>query len=86
MMRTVTGIRSLKYKPCSNGDPCWVCGKQVKNPRYGVRVVSGGNRFLHKDDQDEWTDESSDLGLHYVGPECAKMIDPDYVIDFGERP
>jgi hypothetical protein len=65
---------------------CVVCGLRMKGaPRYWVHVVDGGANVVHVDDgcalSQDPAAEAGDMGLHEVGPDCAKRFPREFVHD-----
>lgn len=61
----------------STGDECVLCGRQTggkSNTRF-FRVVEGGSRFAHPDEQ---VHPAGDMGYFPVGSECAKALPADW--------
>lgn len=50
--------------------PCVVCGRKCHNPRWGVRVVSGGGYI--GTDEDANADPGGDLGIYPIGGDCLR--------------
>lgn len=55
---------------------CYVCQKDIKPVSLYrmVHVVLGGNYALHPDDEADYVGDGGDLGLHPIGPACAKKL------------
>jgi hypothetical protein len=68
-----------RFDSVYHDDPCFICGREVKKPRYWAHVVDGGANFLHKDDESLYVDDGGDMYLHPIGPSCAKKIPKEYL-------
>lgn len=55
---------------------CVVCQKDIKSePRFWIHGVDGcAFNVLHPDDEHLYVSDGGDLGLHPVGPDCARRI------------
>lgn len=51
--------------------PCIICGKPVKNPRYMVHVHEGGASLVTETEA-QAMDDNADLGLYPIGVKCLK--------------
>jgi len=62
-----------------DGDgPCYICGRHIKVAKHWVHAVDGGDRLLHRDDEDAYEADGGDLGHHPVGSDCARLIPAEY--------
>lgn len=52
-------------------EPCVVCGRPIKTPRWYVHVVDGGASVCDPNIEN-WPDGAGDLGWLPVGPECLR--------------
>lgn len=70
------------YSRCKHDTYCVRCGKQIDHPKMWVHVVNGGADILRADLEESWdweANQTHDLGLNPVGPECAAAIGWAYV-------
>lgn len=52
-----------------------LCGRLTKEELF-IHVVDGGSAVIPFDQ--EYEDESADLGFHPIGPDCAKKLPEGY--------
>ena len=61
---------------------CCICQRDIKDqagkPQFSVHLVEGGPVVLHPSSESEYASDGGDLGLHRVGPECARKIGKDW--------
>lgn len=69
-VKTINLPVSEHFVANSGNNPCVICGRELKNPRLYLHVVDGGSKIIDPDES--WEDESSDLGMLPVGPECVR--------------
>lgn len=55
----------------SDCQPCIICGRQVRDPRYMVHVHDGGDSIVTEVEA-SMLSESADMGLFPIGPDCLK--------------
>jgi hypothetical protein len=58
-------------------EPCHLCGKGVRaNKGWDVWIIDGGSNLLAVTEWDTrpYRPDSGDMGIHILGPECAKTI------------
>ena len=56
-------------------EPCVVCGRRVKEPRYFLHVVNGGTHALHPEDEDKYEADGGEMGMQIIGPNCRRKHD-----------
>lgn len=61
---------SASYKRGMGGNPCYLCGRDVKNPKYLIHVCHGGHVLVTEDD---CANDGSCLGGKVVGSDCWKQ-------------
>jgi hypothetical protein len=77
LIQTETYERNLEKG--GNLNPCARCGKEVKNEKYSVHLIEGGNTILAKADEDKYNNEAADMGWYPIGGECAKHIPKEFL-------
>lgn len=82
-MRTKQYSRNATYDQWASGTErdCIRCGKYISDPRFWVHIINGGDAILHRDDEAKYVSDDSDLGMHPIGPECAKTIGANYITE-----
>lgn len=70
-------IREDGYDETGNENPCICCGKQVKNERYYVHLLTDGNLVS----TDQPITESQ--GFFSIGAACRKKLPNNFVFDTG---
>jgi len=82
-MRTLELIETETYEANlergGNINPCARCGKEVKNQKYSVHLIEGGNTMLAVADEYKYNNESADMGWFPIGSECAKHIPQEFL-------
>jgi hypothetical protein len=54
---------------------CCLCQRDIKGiVKHYVHMINGGPEILHPSDESAYTPDGGDLGIHPVGPECARKI------------
>lgn len=66
-------------------NPCYVCNKDVKKPRYYVEVYNGGRDIRKVGEADPNVNDPGYCGCYPVGSDCAKKLRRDGVRVFDER-
>lgn len=77
MAKELSEIRSDSYRNKMSTDigNCMICGRQLESrPDQFVHLHAGGTVIIRPEEQKEYDEEhpGGDLGLHPVGPTCAK--------------
>ena len=62
-----------------NMNPCVRCGKEVKNTKFLVHFIEGGNTMLAVADEDQYIEDDADMGFFPVGSECARHIPKEFL-------
>jgi hypothetical protein len=75
--RTVFIDPDYRVKPKGNWF-CCRCGKTIKGNWRGVHLVDGGMNALHPADETLYVSDGGEMGMHPIGPDCAKIIGLDY--------
>jgi len=81
-MKTLELIQTESYyNNIDNGtnNPCVRCGKEVKNEKYSIHLIEGGNTMLAVADENKYDNEAADMGWHPIGSECAKHIPQEFL-------
>lgn len=82
-MRTLELIETANYEDNlergGNINPCARCGKEVKNAKYMVHFIEGGNTMLAVADEDNYVEDDADMGFFPIGSECAKHIPQEFL-------
>jgi hypothetical protein len=60
--------------------PCIVCGKDIKNARWGAYHNEDGSMVIHPDDlEDRYNrgDADDDMGIFPIGNDCRRNLTPE---------
>jgi hypothetical protein len=68
-------------------NPCYECGKDVKQPRLFVHPYDGGAKYVMQgeDENQLAIDEAGDMGWHPVGSCCARKLRKQGILVFEEK-
>lgn len=80
METAIFEIPQTEHHDCGGEMPCYLCGKEVKRPRYMIEVVNGGGDAAAKGLAPDENDPGY-MGFHYIGPECRKKLPANFVHD-----
>lgn len=64
--------------PCHDAQqPCVICGRACKNPRYMVRVHDGYTKIVTEEEAErmntvDYDKYADDMGMHPIGPDCLR--------------
>lgn len=82
MALSLTEISTGVFPDAYRDEPCILCGKEVKNPRYWVHVCLHCDRILMNDGErcPDGYDEDGEGGCGWfaVGPDCIKRVPKEY--------
>jgi hypothetical protein len=54
-------------------NPCICCGKEIKNPKYFVHLLTTGNLVSSEEDFED------SQGLHPIGSECKNRLPNNFI-------
>jgi len=56
----------------SDKPSCYLCGKELKNPKHTIHVHGGGSYAVTEEEAKTLEPHTGDLGAFYIGSECMK--------------
>jgi len=70
-MITCPIAKSYNQRRITTSEFCFICGRDVKNPKHFIHVHEGG-RTIVTEEEAKTLDPSGDMGGFCVGPECIR--------------